>query len=362
MTAFNRARITSVVATLAALAGCCPDGEDGCRECDCDASPADSALTDADAQDGDAADSRAQDGDPEDGGAQDGDVDESGTPEADADDRDAEDGDADDGGRTEFNGSVDGLADGAAAVHRSSFGPWPRADIPAEGSIVVDDGDLAPLRFESSLVLRFELPSAATRVELQSADETSTAGQRDPLFTQADGETQYIAFSFLALSTPQTGGWGWLILQGKSLISNTHPDGLSPQVSLINEGSGTELRLRTIGGRVSTRVAHDTVALSSITPGVWYDVILGVRAEVTTAGWAQLWIVPAGSAMPDEAHPTAQILDAPTNYIDGSQVEPILWRQGLYHAAGASARDLDILMAPMIRTDTFVTARAYFDR
>jgi hypothetical protein len=262
----------------------------------------------------------------------------------------------------DFDGSIDALADGSGASAGASLGSWYRANIQGSGSITVDDGDDAPLRFAGRKTLHYVLPSSAGRAELSSVAEGSTAGQRDPATTQANGETQYIAFSMYARSVPQTGSWGWLPIQGKSMISNTNPSGLSPQVSLINQGSGTGLDLRTIGGEVASRSARGVKAIASIQPGTWYDIVLGVRAEVSTSGWAKVWIVPKGTPMPSEANPSAEVLNAATNYSEDGRIEPIIWRQGLYHAPASSGRELDFVMAPFARYDSFNGALTYFSR
>lgn len=264
-------------------------------------------------------------------------------------------------GRALFDGSVDSLADGSTASSGSAFGPWRSTNYSNGGAITVDDGDDAPVRFAGRKTLRYLLPSAAGRAEMTSVNEKSTAGQRDTATTQANGQTNYISFAIYARTSPQTGSWGWLPIQGKSLISNTHPDGLSPQVSLVNSGSGTGLSLRTIGGEASSRVARSTPAISSLTPGTWYDVMIGVRADVTTAGWAKVWIVPKGGAM-NESSPTAALLNVRTNYSHSGAIEPIIWRQGLYHAPASSGRNLDIVMTPMARYASFRDAAGYFAR
>lgn len=260
-----------------------------------------------------------------------------------------------------FDGSVDALADGSVASGGATFGPWRQVNLTSGARITVDDGDDAPLRFAGRKTLRYEVGSSAGRGEMSSVKESSTEGQRDPATTQGNGTTQYIAFSFYFRSPPQTGGWGWLPVQGKSLVSNTNPAGLSPQLSLINEGGGSNLLLRTIGGEAGSHTARKAQALGSITPGAWYDVILAARAEVTETGWAKAWIVPQGGAML-ESSPSAQILDAKTNYSWNGAIEPIIWRQGLYHSPAASGRDLDAVMTPMARYGTFSDAMAYFAR
>lgn len=261
-----------------------------------------------------------------------------------------------------FNGSVDAVSTGTSVSSGGSLGPWYRANIAGAGSIRVDAGNGAPVRFAGHKTIHYVLPSAAGRAELSSVNEGSAAGQRDPATTQAEGATQYISFSLYARSAPQTGSWGWLAIQGKSIISNTNPAGLSPQISLINQGSGKGLDLRTIGGEVSSRVARSTPAISTISPGVWYDVILAAKASVTTSGWAKAWIVPQGTAIPSESNPSAQLLNAKTNYSENGSPAPIIWRQGLYHAPASSGHDLDIEMSPMARYDTFAEALSYFAR
>ena len=265
-------------------------------------------------------------------------------------------------GLPRFDGNVNGIAAGTAASSGGRLGIWPRANIAGNGSIRVNGGGGAPVRFAGHKTLHFVLPSAAGRAELSSVSEGSAAGQRDPATTQAEGAIQYIAFSLHARSAPQTGSWGWLALQGKSIISNTNPAGLSPQVSLINQGSGKGLDLRTIGGEVASRVARSTPAIGTIAPGVWYDVIIGVKASVTTSGWAKAWIVPQDTPIPSEVSPSAALLNARTNYSENGAPAPIIWRQGLYHAPATGGRDLDIEMSPMARYDTFGEAVGYFAR
>lgn len=259
-------------------------------------------------------------------------------------------------GRLDFDGWFLRAPAGRRFEHMGPAGPFERTDLP--------DGGTAEIRSSRPLsprtrYLRLHLPSDSTRAEL--AEDRSMAFDLDHGVPR--GKTTYLAFAFRFPVAPRYGDWGYLILQAKSLVSNTRP--LVPSLSLINTGRGP-IYLRIGGGDAASgriRWAKSKV-LSRPVPGRWYRGILGVRFSPYSSGWAKVWLAPQGRALPPRARPTAKTR-GPNVYIDtderGRYVDPpSFFRIGPYHASGHGAITFDTI--GFRRVSTFARARAELRR
>lgn len=277
--------------------------------------------------------------------------------------------------RFDARAAVEGKNDGQTYTGGLTFSPYYRLGIETTaGKMEIDDGDICAPRFVGKNFMVFNCPQTTvttkkSRCEVSTADEQSTPGQRDPLHTQPNGTTRYIAFSFQIVGpvdTPvPTGSWGYLVIQGKSLVTNggdrpnggKYTSGKSPQISLLNEGSGSRMRIRLLGGSVGN-IPGPRSAWVDVVRGRWYDVILGIKAETDNSGFAKLWMVRAGQTIPPEASPTTACLNTPTNLSEFGTSEPILYRHGVY--MGPNSGDKVIAHTGLSMWDTYAEALATF--
>lgn len=232
----------------------------------------------------------------------------------------------------------------------AGFGPYEEVKLPDGARASVEtDGPLYP----GTSYVRVRLPSGAERAELAEDDSETTDAER----SVPEGGTTYVPFAFRYPVAPDSGGWGHLVMQAKSWISNVKRT--PPQIRLHFDPDKDVLELGASGGDYRERPTRWEPILSP-RPGTWYRGVLGVRFEPDDSGWARVWLSPAGAPLPAEGAPTARIEQHPTTYFAPNESDPQqarppnFFRIGAYHDTGHGDMTLDTI--GFKRVDSYAAA------